>query len=55
VLYRAGTAIAALVGGEVRHSEPVAAEEEWRIKKLLLRTAAPRGLAALTGSEAEPT
>jgi ATP-dependent Lhr-like helicase len=47
VLYRDGVAIAALVAGEAQYFERVEPEKAWEMKNLLLRTAAPEGLAAL--------
>ena len=47
VLYRDGIAIAALMSGEVQYFEKLQPEQAWEMKNLLLRTAAPAGLAAL--------
>jgi ATP-dependent Lhr-like helicase len=47
VLYRDGITIAALMSGEVQYFERMQPEQAWELKNLLLRTAAPAGLAAL--------
>jgi len=47
VLYRDGITIAALMSGEVQYFERMPPEQAWELKNLLLRTAAPAGLAAL--------
>jgi ATP-dependent Lhr-like helicase len=47
VLYRDGITIAALLSGEVQYFERLQPDQAWEIKNLLLRTAAPAGLAAL--------
>jgi ATP-dependent Lhr-like helicase len=47
VLYRDGMAIAALVGGALQCFETVAPGEAWEIRDRLLRSPAPRALAAL--------
>jgi ATP-dependent Lhr-like helicase len=47
VLYRDGITIAALMSGEVQYLERMQPEQAWELKNLLLRTAAPAGLAAL--------
>jgi ATP-dependent Lhr-like helicase len=47
VLYRDGVTVAALIAGEVQYFENVDQETAWAMRNLLLRTAAPRELAAL--------
>jgi hypothetical protein len=47
VAFRDGIAIAALIGGDVDYFLKLDAELAWEVRNLLLRTAAPAGLAAL--------
>ncbi|HVY05056.1 MAG TPA: DEAD/DEAH box helicase [Burkholderiales bacterium] len=47
VLYRDGVAIAALISGEVQYFEKADQETAWAWRNMLLRTAAPEGLASL--------
>jgi ATP-dependent Lhr-like helicase len=47
VVFRDGIAMAGLVSGEVQYFEKVDPEQAWELKKVLLRTPAPAGLAAL--------
>ena len=47
VAFRDGIAIAALIGGDVDYFLKLDAEPAWEVRNLLLRTAAPAGLAAL--------
>ena len=47
LVYRDGIPLAALISGEVQYFERLEPEQAWEIGKLVLRTAAPEGLASL--------